>query len=232
MASNVHQFVPLKKIGTSLTPKVSGDTLDSLPVGSVTPAAGAFTTLKSSTDPVDADGVGDRGFNDLRYMPKDLDATTATDPATNAAVSTSIIDTYGGVIITLTGAGNSQTLQNPTDTAVIKRFIVVTDDGNGTNTIEVNGITMSADEAQWFIWDGSAWIAVTAVDADDIAFTPAGDIAATNVQAAIEELDTEKETPAGAQTKVDTHAALTETHGVTTIAGIPDVVNAAAEGAG
>lgn len=30
------------------------------------------------------------------------------------------------------------------------------------------------------------------LDASDIAFTPAGDIAATNVQAAIEELDTEK----------------------------------------
>jgi len=38
--------------------------------------------------------------------------------------------------------------------------------------------------------------------------TPAGTIAAATVQAAINELDTEKETPAAAQSKVDTHAAL------------------------
>lgn len=197
MSSNIQQFVPLKKVGTSITPKVSGDSINSAAIGTVTPAAGAFTTLKASTDPVDADGVGDRGYNDARYMLKDLDATTSTDPATNAAVSTSILDGYGGVIITLTGAGNAQTLQTPTDTAVIKRFIVVTDDANGANTIEVNGITMSAGEAQRFIWDGSAWVAITAVDADDIAFTPSGDIIATNVQTAIQELDDEKVAKAG-----------------------------------
>lgn len=119
-------------------------------------------------------------------------ATTITDPAVNAAVTTAIIDEYSGNIITLTAAGNSQTLQNPTDTAVIKRFIVVADDGNGSHAIEVNGITLSAGEAQWFIWDGSAWVAITAVDADDISFTPTGSVVATDVQAAIAEVDTEK----------------------------------------
>ena len=41
--------------------------IDNSPVGQTTPAAGAFTVLKAGTDPVDADGVGDRGYNDLRY---------------------------------------------------------------------------------------------------------------------------------------------------------------------
>jgi hypothetical protein len=41
--------------------------IDNSPIGQNTPAAGAFTALKADTDPVDEHGVGDRGFNDLRY---------------------------------------------------------------------------------------------------------------------------------------------------------------------
>ena len=130
---------------------------------------------------------------DTRYITKDLGATTITNPTTNAAVTTAIVDAYSGVIITLTSAGAAQTIQDPTDTTSIIRFIVVADDANTSYTSEVNGITLSAGEAQWFIWDGSAWIAVTATDADNIAFTPSGDLVATNVQSMGEELDTEKE---------------------------------------
>ena len=161
-------------------------------IGQDTACKGAFTELKAEADPTDEHGVGDRGFNDARYAVKDLDATTVTDPGANAAVSTAIVDEYGGVIITLTGAGNAQVLQAPTDTSKTKRFVVVTDDSNGANEVEVNGITMSAGEAQRFIWEGSAWVAVTAVDADDMAFTPSGNLVATTVQTAIEELDSEK----------------------------------------
>jgi len=157
--------------------------IDNTDIGQRQAKKGAFTELKASTDPVDEHGVGDRGFNDGRYTPKDLDATTATDPATNAAVT---IDAYGGVIITLTGAGNAQTLQDPTDTVAIKRFIVVV---KGAFNIEVNGITMSGGEAQRFIWDGASWIAITAVDADDIAATPYGEVIATDVQAYLDALE-------------------------------------------
>ena len=48
---------------------IQGGTIDNTPIGGTTPAAGAFTTLKASTDPVDEHGVGDRGFNDGRYEP-------------------------------------------------------------------------------------------------------------------------------------------------------------------
>lgn len=118
-----------------------------------------------------------------------LSMTTATNPATNAAVSTDNIDSYAGVIITLTGAGNAQTLQDPTDTTAGKKFTVINHSTSGANTIEVNGITMSASESQSFIWDGAAWVPVTAIDADDITFTPADSIVATDVQAAIEEVN-------------------------------------------
>jgi len=135
---------------------------------------------------------------DTRYITKDLGATTITNPTTNAAVTTAIVDAYSGVIITLTSAGAAQTIQDPTDTTSIIRFIVVADDANTSYTSEVNGITLSAGEAQWFIWDGSAWVAITAVDAKDITFTPSGDLVAVNVQDAIDELDDEKVKIAGA----------------------------------
>ena len=41
--------------------------LNNTTVGGTTPAAGAFTTLKASTDPTDGEYVGDRDFNDARY---------------------------------------------------------------------------------------------------------------------------------------------------------------------
>lgn len=112
---------------------------------------------------------------------------TITDPAVNAAVLTAVIDNYGGTIITLTAAGNAQTLQSPTVTDPGSSFIVVNND-TSTDDIEVNGITVSPGEAQKFIWDGTAWMAVTAIDADDLNFTPSTAITSTDVQAAIVEV--------------------------------------------
>ena len=50
--------------------------IDNSPVGQDTPAPGAFTVLKASTDPTDEHGVGDRGFNDARYC---LEANNLSD---------------------------------------------------------------------------------------------------------------------------------------------------------
>ncbi len=88
-----------------------------------------------------------------------LSMTTSTDPAgtpTFAAVTTAIVDAYSGVIITTTTTGNAQTIQSPTVTTAGKIFTVVNND-TSTNSIAVNGITITAGEAQSFIWDGSAW---------------------------------------------------------------------------
>jgi hypothetical protein len=93
---------------------------------------------------------GDDGFNSM---------TTSTDPAgtpTFAAVTTSNVNLYAGVIVTLTGAGNAQTIQNPTDTTPGKVFTVVNND-TSTHSIVVNGFTITPGETQSFIWDGSAW---------------------------------------------------------------------------
>ena len=48
-------------------PDIDGGTIDGTVIGNITPAAGNFTTLEVSTDPVDANGVGGRAFTDGRY---------------------------------------------------------------------------------------------------------------------------------------------------------------------
>jgi len=114
--------------------------------------------------------------------------TTITDPAINEATSTANIDDYSGVIITLTISGNDQTLQDPTDVTPGKKFTVAVYSTDSTSTIEVNNITLSNREAQTFVWSGSTWMAVEAVDAEDISFTPTPTITSTDVQAAIVEV--------------------------------------------
>nr|HPM70122.1 hypothetical protein [Smithellaceae bacterium] len=95
-----------------------------------------------------------RDRNEMLYM------TTATDPAANAAVTTAIVNTYGGVVVTLTGAGNTQTLQNPTTAATIRKFTVINNDTSNNNlSVVANSVTftLTPGEGQCFLWDGSAW---------------------------------------------------------------------------
>lgn len=113
--------------------------------------------------------------------------TTVTDPAVNAACTTAVVDIYSGTIITLTTTGNSQTIQDPTDTRPGKKFIVVNKDIS-TNDITVDGMVIDAGFAQTFIWDGSEWTPISETDASDVTFVPYGAVTATNVQEAIEQL--------------------------------------------
>ena len=59
--------------------------------------------------------------------------TSATDPLANAAVSTAIVNTYNGTLVTLTEAGNTQTLQSPTTAATIRKFMVINNDTSNNN---------------------------------------------------------------------------------------------------
>jgi len=121
-----------------------------------------------------------------------LPMTTATDPAINAAVSTALIDSFSGVIITLGAAGNDQTLQDPTVTTAGRVYWVVNDDLS-TDPIDIIGasytITLQPGESSKWIYDGSGWIHASGADANDIDFNPSsGFLTATNVQAAFDEL--------------------------------------------
>ena len=86
--------------------------------------------------------------------------TTSDDPVLNAATSIANVDDYNGVLITLTGAGNDQTIQDPTDVAAIKYFTVI---NNDTSTDPINIISGSGThilvigQAETFAWDGSVW---------------------------------------------------------------------------
>lgn len=85
-----------------------------------------------------------------------LKTTSVTDPATNAATSITILDTFSGVIITTTTTGNAQTLQTPTVATDIKRFSVINND-TSTDDVTVNGTVMSPWDVKYFVWDWSSW---------------------------------------------------------------------------
>ena len=83
-----------------------------------------------------------------------------TDPAVDAAVTTAKIDVFSGTVITLTAAGNSQTLGAPTDTTAGRKFFVVNND-TSNNSLPVNGLTLTAGQYAEFRWDGTAWLFTT-----------------------------------------------------------------------
>lgn len=122
--------------------------------------------------------------------------TTSTDPAIDAAVSTAIIDGYVGVVITLSTTGNAQTLEDPTVTTAGKTF-TVSNASTSTDSITVNTVDISAGESQIYIWDGDSWSTASGIDATHVDNIPAGNIVATNVQDAVNELDTEKVAKSG-----------------------------------
>lgn len=86
--------------------------------------------------------------------------TTSTDPATNAAVTTAIVNAYNGVVVTLTAAGDTQTIQSPTTATTIRKFMVINNDTSNNNlSVVANSVTftLTPGEGQCFLWDGSAW---------------------------------------------------------------------------
>ena len=99
---------------------------------------------------------------------EELNMTTSTDPASSVATTTAIVDAYSGVIITTTAAGNAQTMASPTDTTAGKRFTAVNND-TSTDNITVGGVVLSPGEMQEFLWDGSAWGAISGAAAPDSA---------------------------------------------------------------
>lgn len=105
-------------------------------------------------------GLNDGAISGCRADIDKLSMTTATDPATNAATTATIIGGFAGVIITTTTTGNSQTLSDPTDTTAGKVFSVVVDE-DSTNSIAVvanaTTYTIPVGKSQSFIWDGAEW---------------------------------------------------------------------------
>jgi hypothetical protein len=86
--------------------------------------------------------------------------TASEDPALNAAVTTAIVDAFNGVVVTLSAAGNTQTLQNPTTAATIRKFMVINNDTSNNNlSVVAHSVTftLTPGEGQCFLWDGSDW---------------------------------------------------------------------------
>ena len=88
-------------------------------IGQRIPKKGAFTGLKASTDPTDEHGVGDRGFNDGRYLAFDEIIQAATDTLTAAECKDKQISNYSQ------SAENTQTLTTAAE-GMSSRVVIAT----------------------------------------------------------------------------------------------------------
>ena len=122
-----------------------------------------------------------------------VDMDTMTDPLLDTALTTAKLDTYHGVIITAATTSFDQTFGAPTTTTPGKRYWVINNDTSALSfdVIGARTITIDPGEAEQFMWDGDAWIHITAADAEDITFNPAVSWATlTNIQSAWDEVHT------------------------------------------
>jgi hypothetical protein len=115
--------------------------------------------FQSMADPIDETDGANKRYVDA--LVQGLNLAEVTDPATNEATSTAIIDTAQGVIVTLTTTGNDQTLQQPTDkrrrrytiinnSTSTNDLIVLFDGGNQTKIIRPGSFnTFLYDSLEW-----------------------------------------------------------------------------------
>lgn len=98
-----------------------------------------------------------------------------------------------------------------------------TQDNDG-NTLLQGALYFNTSSSTMFVWTGTAWQStnLTGSTASDITFTPTGSIAATNVQTAIAELDTEKQ-PIDAD--LTSWAGVTRASGFDTFTATPSSAN-------
>lgn len=120
-----------------------------------------------------------------------LTLTTVTNPANSDAVAgTALVDAYAGIIVLNNdGSPPAVTISNPTATTQVGRTYTVVNDDSSTDNLTVNSIIIVPGDSQRYIWDGSVWIQVTSIDANDITFNPASVyLTDVNVQSAFNSL--------------------------------------------
>ena len=115
-----------------------------------------IVNVANPIDPLDAANLGTVDSL-LEATKTTLELVSITDPATNEATSTAIIDTSQGVLITLTATGNDQTLQQPTITTAGREFHVLSSSAS-TGNININGYVMEPGEYNTFTYDGTEWV--------------------------------------------------------------------------
>ena len=125
-------------------------------------------------------------------------ASTATTQASNAASSASnAASSASAASASATSAASSAASALAAFDSFDDRYLGAK---NSDPTVDNDGDPLTAGDLYWNtplsvmkVYTGSAWvIAYVPGDAINISFTPAGDIIATNVQAAIQEVDSEK----------------------------------------
>jgi len=167
MSGNILTQGVWKEDGTDITPKDSGTNVDigtgGLKDDDVTTAIALGDAGNTSFDTTNKTVVGAVNENTTAIATIATGGTFAAgknDPAVDA-ITVADVDNNIGVVITLTAAGNSQTLPTPTTVTNRHVFEVINND-TSTDPINIIGsstVTLDPGKNVEFTWDGSAWIA-------------------------------------------------------------------------
>jgi hypothetical protein len=117
-------------------------------------------------------------------------ASSATSSASTATTQAGIATTQAGIATTQAGLAVAS-YDSFDDRYLGAKASNPTLDNDG-NTLLVGALYFNSTSNTMLNWTGSAWVSVVATTAGAVVNTPAGNIAATNVQTALDELDTEK----------------------------------------
>jgi hypothetical protein len=155
--------------GTDITPRRAGENIDLGAGGLKDDTTSVVIPLSSAGDPA-LDTIKKTltgAINENAALIAGLlgvgTLTSKTDPALDS-ISVSDVDDFIGCVITLTAAGNDQTLPSPTAANQWPFYTVINND-TSTHSIDIIGSstqTLLPGETTNFAWDGSAWIAFSA----------------------------------------------------------------------
>ena len=162
--SNFQFIPPFVSDGTDITPRVPGQNIDvgtgvikdndcTAGVALASPGNVAFDTVNK-----DIIGAVNENTGDIAILSGTAPYTSKTDPALNA-ITVADVDDFGGCVITLTAAGNDQTLPTPTLSSGSPNYVVI---NNDTSTAPINiigaaTVVLNPGKRAMFTWDGTAW---------------------------------------------------------------------------
>lgn len=156
---------PFVSDGTDITPRVPGQNIDvgtgvikdnDSTNGVALADAGnvAYTTTNKTII-----GSTNENTTAISILAGTAPYTGKTDPALNA-ITTADIDNFGGCVITLTAAGNNQTLPAPTLVAGSPSYVVINND-TSTDPINIIGsstVVLNPGKRVMFTWDLTSWV--------------------------------------------------------------------------
>jgi hypothetical protein len=119
-------------------------------------------------------------------------ASTATTQAANASTSASAASSSAAAALSSKNSADSTYANFNANYLGAKSTAPTVDNAGGTLVVGALYFDTVIGGGSWRAWNGSAWVTVPSANASSVVNVPAGNIVATTVQAALNELDVKK----------------------------------------